>query len=122
MAQTAPATGAIPSGQYASISLDPAASGVSAVNAAADLLKSAGPDQAIAYFDSVLDATKNLAVQRMIRFQLVDLYRQAGRPDKALEVLKDLITTTPPSAPPSAQVIQLVPPGETTSGGGNGNQ
>jgi tetratricopeptide (TPR) repeat protein len=124
LAQNAPpATRTLPAGEYAAIALDPAASGVSAVNAAADLLKADGPDQAIAYFNSVLDGTKNFAVQRMIRFQLVDLYRQAGRPDKALEVLKDLITLTPPTQPPSSQVIEIAPAAEATgTGGGNGNQ
>jgi hypothetical protein len=124
LAQNAPpATRTLPAGEYASIALDPAASGVSAVNAAAELLKASGPDQAIAYFSSVLDATKNFAVQRMIRFQLVDLYRQAARPDKALEVLKDLITLTPPTTPPTSQVIEIAPAAEAaTSGNGNNNQ
>jgi hypothetical protein len=102
-----PAQRAMPAGSYASIALDPASSGVSAVNTASDLLKAQGPDAAIQYFTSVLDATHNFAVARMIRFQLVDLYRQANRPDMALAVLKDIIVETPVTAPPSSQVIQL---------------
>jgi len=103
----APAGRALPAGGYASIALDPAASGISAVNSASEMLRSQGPDAGIAFFTSVLDGTHNYAVARMIRFQLVDLYRQANRPDQALQVLKDIIQSTPATAPPSSQVIQL---------------
>jgi tetratricopeptide (TPR) repeat protein len=108
-----PAAGAMPAGNYASICLDPSAAGISAVNYAADLLKAAGPDQAITFFTGLLGDTKNYSVQRMIRFQLADLYKQSGQPDKAVEVLKDLIELTPPEPAPSTQTIQIVP-AETT--------
>jgi len=110
LAQAAPASTTLPAGGYAAIALDPSASGVSAVNSAAELMKTDGPDKAINFFTAVLNETKNPSVQRMIRFQLVDLYKQAGRPDQALEVLKDLIILTPALPAQQAQVIQLVPP------------
>jgi tetratricopeptide (TPR) repeat protein len=89
--------------------------GISAVNYAADLLKAAGPDQAITFFTGLLGDTKNYSVQRMIRFQLADLYKQSGQPDKAVEVLKDLIELTPPEPAPSTQTIQIVPTETTPS-------
>jgi|GEM_PF-3847721 len=113
-AQSAPPAGrAMPAGNYAQIALDPAASGISAVNSAGDLLRNAGPDQGLAYFNGVLEGTRNPSVARMIRFQLVDLYKEANRPDKALEVLKDIMVMTPANAtgPTATQVIQLSSPG-----------
>jgi tetratricopeptide (TPR) repeat protein len=95
----------------ADVSLDPATAGIAAVNRAADLLKSQGPDAAIAYFVDALNQARNFAVQRAIRFQLADLYSQSGRPDKALEVLKDQIASIPPVAPPTQ--VEIVPT-ETT--------
>jgi hypothetical protein len=121
-AQATPAASALPAGGYASIALDPSASGVSAVNSAADLLKNDGPEKAINFFTAVLNETKNASVARMIRFQLVDLYKQAGRQEEALEVLKDLIITTPQVAALQPQVIQLVPPTESSGSQGTGQQ
>src|ERR1700722_11703351 len=114
-AQTTPAATSPPGGGYASISLDPSSSGVSAVNSAADLMKADGPDKAINFFTAVLNETKNASVRRMIQFQLVELYKQAGRPDQALEVLKDLIITTPPVANAQPQVIQIVPAADNSA-------
>lgn len=91
------------------VALDPAASGIAAVNTAADLLKTQGPDAAIAYFNDVLTQTHNSAVERAIRFQLADLYRQANRPDQALEQLKQLIASIPPGAVSTPPVVQLLP-------------
>jgi hypothetical protein len=93
------------------VSLDPATAGIAAVNRASVLLKSEGPDAGIAYFIDALNQARNFAVQRAIRFQLADLYSQAGRPDKALEVLKDQIASIPPVAPPTQ--VEIVPT-ETT--------
>lgn len=96
------------------VSLDPAEAGIAAVNRAADLLKSQGPDAAIVYFTDALNQSRNWAVQRAIRFQLADLYSQANRPDKALEVLKDQMASIPPS--PAPTLLQLVPAESTGSG------
>jgi tetratricopeptide (TPR) repeat protein len=100
------------------VSLDPAASGIAAVQKAAELLKASGqgPDAAIAFFTDALNQARNYAVQRAIRFQLADLYGQAGRPDKALEVLKDQIASIPPTPQPT--LVQVVPAEATTTGGG----
>jgi hypothetical protein len=96
------------------VSLDPAASGVAAVDKAAALLHS-DPDAGIAFFTDALNQARNFAVQRAIRFELADLYTKSGRSDKALEVLKDQIASIPPTPQPS--LVQLVP-AETTGASG----
>lgn len=113
-AQVAPAGTSLPAGGYASIALDPSAAGVSAVNNAAELLKS-DPESAINFFTGLLSDTRNASVQRMIRFQLVDLYKQTGRNDQALEQLKALIEQAPPVASSTPQVIQIVPADNSTT-------
>jgi hypothetical protein len=70
---------------------DPNSSGVAAVVAATDLLRQRGPDAAINYLSKILPDVKSVAVQRAIRIQLIDLYKQAGQSDKALEQLDVLI-------------------------------
>ena len=95
--------------------LDPASSGIAAVEAAANLLKPQGPDAAISYFNDLLTRARNSAVERAIRFELADLYSQANRPDQALEQLKELVAEIPPGATATPQVIQLVPPDTTTT-------
>jgi len=95
---------------------DPSNAGVAAVNSAADLLRAQSPEAAVAYLSDALNQARNAAVQRAIRFQLVQFYKEAGRPDKALEVLKDLIASIPPQ--PAPQLVQLVPaetPADTTA-------
>jgi hypothetical protein len=110
LAQTpAPAGKEAPPDDYGMIALDPSASGISAVKSASQLLKAQGPETAIAFFNSVLDETHNAAVTRMIHFELVDLYQQAGRPDMALEQCKWLIVHTPPMQPLPTPVLQVVP-------------
>jgi hypothetical protein len=120
----APAVKTLPAGDYAAISLDPAASGVSAVNEAAELMKSQGiaPDQQILWFTAALDASKNFSVARMIRFRLVELYKEANRPDQALLVLKDLMTLTPQYSSTPAQVIQIAPAATNGDAAATGGQ
>ena len=65
---------------------------VAAVVAAGDILKPRGTDAAIDYFTKLLPEVKSPAVQRAVRLQLVDLYKQAGKQDEALEQLKLLMT------------------------------
>ena len=92
--------------RYSRISSNGGQAGVAAVVTAAEVLRPKGADAAIAYFTKALDKTKNLAVQRAIRLQLVELYRSSGNADKALEQLDVLITGAPegetpgPSQPP----------------------
>jgi hypothetical protein len=83
------------------IAHDPTSSGVAAVVAASDLLRARGTDASIQYFTKLLPDVKNDAVQRAIRIQLVDLYRQSGQADKALEQLDLLIKGAPAGAAPS---------------------
>jgi len=79
-------------GQYRKLASDPEASGVAAVVSAADILRKGGPQEAINYFTKVLPDVKQDAVRRAIRLQLIDLYKAANQPDKALEQLNVLIT------------------------------
>lgn len=102
---------AAPENGSASVASDPTVCGIAAVNDACDLLRGQGPDTAIGYFNDVLGQTRNAAVERAIRFQLAALYKQAGRPDRALEVIKDLIASIPPQPAPS--LVQIMP-AETT--------
>jgi tetratricopeptide (TPR) repeat protein len=87
----------------------PALAGLQAVASANDLLKSQGPDKAIDFFQSVLNVTNNRAVERMIRFELVNLYEQTNRPDLALEQLKQVITQIPEIPSPTPTILQVVP-------------
>jgi hypothetical protein len=88
------------------MSRDPAAAGVAAVVSTSDILRARGPEAAINYFNKVLPEVKNEAVARAIRIQLIDLYKQSGQSDKALEQLDQLIKGAPaqpagsPGAPP----------------------
>jgi len=77
---------------YARIARDPANAGIAAVVSTADLLRGRGADAGIDYFTKLLPEVKEPAVQRAIRVQLVELYKQANRPEQALEQLKILIT------------------------------
>jgi Tfp pilus assembly protein PilF len=108
----AQASGTVPPAQ--DVSLDPSAAGIAAVNRARELLRAQSPDAAIIYFNDVLTQARNYAVQRAIRFHLVELYTQIGRPDKALETLKDQIASIPPVAAPT--LVQMVMP-ENVGGG-----
>jgi len=85
------------------MSRDPASSGVAAVVAASDLLRARGTDAAIDYFNKALPDVKNETVQRAIRIQLMDLYKQSGQADKALEQMDKLLKGAPAGAgmPPS---------------------
>src|SRR5438552_13511088 len=64
---------------------DPNAAGVAAVINASEVLKPRGADAAIDYFNKLLPDVKSPAVGRAIRIQLMDLYKNSGQHDKALE-------------------------------------
>ena len=86
---------------YARIARDPANAGIAAVVATADLLRGRGADAGIDYFTKLLPEVKEPAVQRAIRVQLVELYKQANKPEQALEQLKILMTGSAPSGGPA---------------------
>jgi hypothetical protein len=84
--------------RFTRLSRDPASAGVAAVVSASDILKQRGTDAAIEHFNKLLPEVKNEAVQRAIRIQLVDLYKQAGQADKALEQLDAMMKAAPAGA------------------------
>ena len=91
--------------RYARMAHNPNHAGIAAVVAAADILKPRGADTAIEYFTKLLPDVKSPAVQRAVRLQLVELYKQAGKQDEALEQLKLLMTAEaePPARPEPPQ-------------------
>lgn len=92
--------------RYARLSRDPVSSAVAAVVSADDLMRSKPPEEAIAFFNKMLDEAKNDTVKRAIRLQLAELYGKANQPDKALEHLRKLMTETPtdvPQSPPTSR-------------------
>ena len=81
------------------IAKDPTDSGVTAVLVAGQLLKHRSHADAIDYWNKALAETRNDAVARAIRGQLVDLYKQTGQTDAALEQLRTLMTSAPSTSP-----------------------
>jgi len=77
--------------QMTELARDPSASGVSAVMTANDILKARSNNDAIAFFADILPSVKDPVIQRAIRLQLVDLYKNSNQHDKALVELKTLI-------------------------------
>jgi predicted negative regulator of RcsB-dependent stress response len=77
--------------RYTRLARDPVASAIAAIVTAKDIHKQRGNDAAIAFLTKALSEAKNDAVQRAIRFQLVEVYREAGQQDKAVEMLSALI-------------------------------
>jgi hypothetical protein len=86
-------------GQLNEMAQDPTASGIAAVLGANEILKPRGADAVIQYFTKLLPEVKSEPVQRAIRIQLIEAYKQSGQQDKALEELRALITGAPTSAP-----------------------
>jgi Tetratricopeptide repeat-like domain len=80
---------------FSKLAKDPAAAGVAATIGATDMLKAKSPDDAIKFLEETLPNVKNQAVQRVIRFQLIELYKSTGDQDKALEQMKALMTGAP---------------------------
>jgi hypothetical protein len=69
--------------------------GVAAVVSATDILRQGGPQGAIDFLSNTLPEVKIPAIERAIRIQLADLYRQVGQSDKALEQLSVLMKAAP---------------------------
>ena len=91
---------------FTRLSRDPTHAGIAAVISAGDILKPRGTDAGIEFFTKLLPDTKSPAVQRAIRVQLAELYKQAGKQDEALKQLRELITSTTGDEAPAAR-----PPG-----------
>jgi 2-iminoacetate synthase ThiH len=85
--------------QSARMSRDASTSGVAAVIMAGDLMKKKGPEATIKYYTDLLSDVKDPAVERAIRFQLVELYKRTDQSDKALSELTRLITGKPTTQP-----------------------
>ncbi len=83
---------------YAKLAKDPDAASVAAVVSAADVLRPKGAQGAIDYFTKILPDVKSPTVQRAIRLQLMDFYKTSNQPEKALEQLQLIMTTTDSSA------------------------
>ena len=86
--------------RYVRMARNPVDSAVAAVITANDILRPKGPDAAIDYFSKILPTTKNDAVQRAIRLQLIELYKAKNQPEQALEQLQSLMTSAPPGGGP----------------------
>lgn len=75
----------------AAIAKDPETMGVTAVMSAADLLSDKPPQVKIDFFNKALFDTKLRPVQREIRMQLFNLYKQQGQTDRAMDQLQQLM-------------------------------
>jgi hypothetical protein len=99
-------------GGYARLARDADTAGIAAVVTAADMLRPRGIDAGIDYFTKLLPETKSPSIQRAIRMHLIELYRNAGQQDKALEQVKILITADPRAEPAPASAAPPPPPGQ----------
>lgn len=73
--------------RYTAMTRSADSAGVAAVVSATDILRQRGPESAIDFLSKSLPEVKIPAIERAIRIQLADLYRQSGQADKALEQL-----------------------------------
>jgi thioredoxin-like negative regulator of GroEL len=85
--------------RFSAIAQDPASSGVAAVLSAGEIFRNRSPEEAINFYTKLLPDTKNEAVQRAIRIQLAELYKNTNQQEKALEQLRTLITSAPAEPP-----------------------
>jgi hypothetical protein len=88
---------------YTKIARDPTTSGIAAVVNAGEILKPRGQQAVADYFTKTLPNVKNEAIQRAIRLQLIQVYKESGQQDKALEQMDALITGAPAGAAPKAE-------------------
>ena len=96
--------------RYVRLARNPIDSAVAAVITANDILRPKGPDAAIDYFQKILPTTKNDAVQRAIRLQLIELYKAKNQPEQALEQLQSLMTAAPRGGGPDEPHQPANPP------------
>jgi hypothetical protein len=81
--------------RYSQLTTDATNMAVAAVLQASELLKPRGAEAQIQYFEQLLPQVKNETVRRAIRLQLIDAYKQANNPERALDELQTLITSAP---------------------------
>lgn len=77
--------------RYAKLAADPQATSIAAVITTIDILRPRGASAVTERLEKMLESEKNAAVQRVIRLQLADFYRQSNQPEKALEQLDALM-------------------------------
>ena len=99
--------------RFSAIAQDPASSGIAAVLSAGEIFRNRSPEEAINFYTKLLPETKNEAVQRAIRIQLAELYKNTNQQDKALEQLRTLITSAP-AEPPMPKMPYPAPPAPGT--------
>ena len=85
--------------RYSQLSSNPSASSVSAVVTLTDLLRPKGPQAVVDELNKMLAVAKDPAVVRAIRLQLIDWYRAAQQPEKAVEQAEILIGGSPSTQP-----------------------
>lgn len=85
--------------KYSKLAADADASGVSAVISAGEILRPKGAPAAIEYFNKLLPQARSAVVQRAIRLQLIDLYKQSQQTDKALEQIELLVKPSSTTEP-----------------------
>jgi hypothetical protein len=108
--------------RYGKLAQDPDSSAVAAVFSASDVLRHRGPDAPIEFFTKLLPDVSP-TVQRAIRIQLADLYKQKGEMDKAMEQYEILIRGTATTKPaqtaqaPAASAAVLANPATAQPGG-----
>jgi hypothetical protein len=81
--------------RYSKLSADPTSTAVAAVITMTDILRPRGPQAVIEKLEKMLPEAKNVTVERAIRLQLSDFYRQTNQPEKAIEQLDALIKAAP---------------------------
>lgn len=103
--------------RYGELVSDPAAARVAAVITAAEILANRPPAEAVAYFQAMLNelptgpdaSPADMAVRRVIHFQIADFQRISGDEAAALEQLRTLAVGTPgatEAAKPAPQQAQ----------------
>ena len=89
--------------RYSQITRDSTKTGAAAVIYSKELFKGAAPGVASAFYTELLTQTQDVAIQRAIRMELVDIYLHSAKPDKekAMEQLKVLLIAGPTTLPSS---------------------
>ncbi len=82
--------------RYAKLAADPSESAISAILTAGDILRPRGPEAALGFFGKILETNTDPVIQRAIRLQMVDIYRQSNQPDKALVEIEKIIAISSP--------------------------
>jgi hypothetical protein len=105
--------------RYGKLAQDPDSSAVAAVISASDVMRRREPDAAIDFFTKILPDVSP-TVQRAIRIQLADLYKQKGDTEKAMDQYEALMRGTPTTRP--AQAAQAKPSAPAAANAAQANQ